>query len=99
MPSRPQTLFGDHLDTLLRQRGLSVRAFGKLVGVGVTSVSAAKRRAIDPKRIEPWADALGLKGRDRARFVHLAWLTRTPPVIVALIDRLERQLARSQARR
>ncbi|HAT09043.1 MAG TPA: hypothetical protein DCS97_00230 [Planctomycetes bacterium] len=99
MPSRPQTPFGDYLDDLLRQRGLSVRAFGTLVGLGVSSVSAAKRRAIDPKRIEPWADALALKGQERARFVRLAWLTRTPPVIVALIERLERQLARSQARR
>jgi hypothetical protein len=99
MPSRPQTPFGDYLDALLQQRGLSVRAFGKLVGVGVSSVSAAKRRAFDPARIEPWADALGLRGAERARYVKLALLTRTPPPIVALIDRLERQLARSQARR
>lgn len=99
MASRPQTPFGDYFDALLRQRGLSVRAFGKLVGLGVSSVSAAKRRAIDPARIEPWADAWALKGQDRAHFIHLAWLTHTPPVIVALIDSLERQLARYQAGR
>jgi len=99
MPSRPQTPFGDHLDALLAARGLSVRAFGKRVGVGVSSISAAKRRAVDPERIEAWADALELRGADRARFVRLAWLTRTPPVIVALIDRLERQLARSRTGR
>jgi hypothetical protein len=98
MPSRPQTPFGDHLDALLQQRGLSVRGFAKLVGLGVSSVSAAKRRAIDPGRIELWADALALNGQDRARFVRLAWLTHTPPVIVNLVEDLERRLARRRVR-
>ena len=98
MPARLQTPFGDHLDALLRQRGLSLRAFAKLVGLGVSSVSAAKRQSIDPARIEPWADIFGLRGPVRARFVTLAWFTRTPPVIVQLVERLESQIAKAQSR-
>ncbi len=92
MASIPQTAFGDHLDSLLSRRGLSVRAFGRLVGLPVTSISAAKRRRMPPRHIDAWADALALGGEDRRTFVRLAWLSHAPAQVQAMISALEAQV-------
>lgn len=92
MASIPQTAFGDFLDSLLSRRSLSVRAFGRLVGLPVTSISAAKRRRMPPRHIDAWADTLALGGEDRRTFVRLAWLSHAPAQVLSLIAALEAQV-------
>jgi hypothetical protein len=87
MGRSPQSDFGNYLDVLLRERGLSVAAFGRLVGLRTSSVSTAKRETLNPKRLEPWANALRLHGEQRERFFELAWLAHTPPYIRELLQR------------
>ncbi len=49
------------------------------------------QKPVPGPRIDAWADALDLTGRERDRFVEAAWLTHAPPFVVALVKRLRRQ--------
>ncbi len=88
MSAKPQTPFGDYLDQLLDERGLSVRAFAALVNVPPGSISVAKRNTMNPKRMESWADALELTGEVRVRFCDLASLTHAPEYLVQRLEQL-----------
>jgi transcriptional regulator with XRE-family HTH domain len=105
VPTRTQTPFGDHLDQILRKRGLSVRAFARLVGVDVGSISSAKRKTMSQERMIAWANALGLEKDERVRFFDLASLTHAPPYLrerldglIAENERLREKCARRQLR-
>lgn len=43
-----------------------------------------------------WADALGLQGDERARFVELVWFSHSPAAIEHLVEGLRRKLAKSE---
>jgi transcriptional regulator with XRE-family HTH domain len=98
MASRPQTEFGDYLDSLLKARGLTVRQFAKLIGVQSGVVSTAKRLTLNAVRIEQWSAILKLKGAERDRFVQLAWLAHCPEFVQALVDKLEQENRRLRER-
>ena len=61
-------------------------------------VSRVKRLTIAAEHIEPWAEALGLQGTERERFVLLAWLTHAPPFVCEHVVRLERELVAARER-
>ena len=98
MPARPLTAFGRNLEQLLAARSLSLRGFAERVGMSPGWVSRVKRLTIAAEHIEPWADALGLQGTERERFVLLAWLTHAPPFVCEHVVRLERDLAVARER-
>ncbi len=98
MPARPQTPFGDYLDQLLKKRGLSVRAFAARVGSQAGSVSIAKRKTMNPNRMEAWADALELTGEEREHFYDLATLTHAPAYLVQRFQSLVSENKRLKAR-
>jgi hypothetical protein len=86
-----QAAFGKILATAIRTAELTNRAFARQQGVHQPSLQQmiAGRRKPKAEDIEPWADALGLRGVDRAAFVRAGWLALTPAPIVALVTRLQ----------
>jgi transcriptional regulator with XRE-family HTH domain len=89
----PRSPFGAYLESLLAACGLSGRSFARLVGVQPSFVSKVLRgsRPVPADGVEPWADALGLRGAERERFLEAAWGTRTPEYMIRLIARLRKQ--------
>jgi transcriptional regulator with XRE-family HTH domain len=83
--------FADMLRRLMEARGLSQHAMAKAVGVSQSYVAQMVRGAgpFAEGRIEAWADALDLRGRERERFRLLALLTRCPEEVRAHVARLE----------
>jgi hypothetical protein len=76
--------FGVLLETLLKERGLSARKFATIAKVSKSPIHLLLTGAkpVPAKRIDAWADALGLEGETRDRFVEEAWLTHCPDFIV-----------------
>ena len=70
-------------------RGLSLRGFALRVGVDASSVVYAKRARLAVHRIGPWAEALGLVGRERERFEYLALRAHGPLVILDHLRHLD----------
>jgi len=98
--------FGVHLYGLLRQRGITLRAFAKSVGAVQPNITRIKqgRRPCPTEHAERWADELGLVGDERDRFLDLAALTHAPVRIQKLVAEAEgaqgatlRELATKQA--
>jgi hypothetical protein len=96
--TRTQTPFGEYLDEVLQERDQSVRSFARLVGVTSASITTFKRTKPPKERIIPWADALRLTGEVRYRFIELAWLTHTPPLIQERYADMVDELARMRAK-
>ena len=93
-----QTSFGDYLDVLLEAREYSVRSFARHIGVSPSTVTNYKRRPPPADSIEGWADALGLRGEERDRFLELGWLANTPVYIRERYLRLEVEVNRLRSR-
>ncbi len=96
MPRRrihEQTRFGDLLDDVLHQRGLTIQGFCAKVGCSPSVVTYAKTLTLNPERIERWADALALVGDERTRFIDLAWLAHSPPHVQVLVERQRERIA------
>ena len=91
MPSRSD--FGKLLAQHLKRRRLSARGFALQVKVGTSFLRFVMlgERPVPPKRIEVWADVLGLSGEERERFVEEAWLTHAPEYVRELVERLRKQ--------
>jgi transcriptional regulator with XRE-family HTH domain len=89
----PRSEFGQYLERLLEKRGLSGSAFARKVGISTSFLrwTMVGQKPVPGPRIDAWADALDLTGRERDRFVEAAWLTHAPPFVVALVKRLRRQ--------
>lgn len=87
---------GDLLHKILEQRGLSYAAFARSVGVKPPLVFAVRKgkQRIPKARIEQWAEGLGLKGKDRTKFLEEAWLGHAPTYVKAMVDQLRRELSR-----
>ena len=99
MLQRTQTPFGDYLDVLLKERGVSLREFSREIGRSPGFICNVKRLTLNPKLIEPWADALKLNGDQRERFIKLAWLAHTPEYVRRLVESLEANQKGSPRRR
>lgn len=56
-------------------------------------VSRVKRLTLAPEHMEAWADALELHGKERERFLILAWLTHAPPFVRDYVSTLQQELA------
>lgn len=82
------------LKRLLAGKDLSQRSFAEAVGVTQSYIAQAVRgsRPVAVDQVDPWADALGLRGRERERFRLLALLTRCPEEVRGHVARLEAQL-------
>ena len=77
----------------MERAGLSARAFARLVGTVPPRLSEIKkgRRLAPLRRIEHWADVLGIKDKkERERFIDLAALTHVPERLQKLIVGLEK---------
>ena len=82
----------------IERAGLSARSFARLVGTEPPRLSEIKRgkRLAPLKKIERWADVLGIKERkERERFYDLAALTHTPERLQKLIVGLEKKAGKS----
>lgn len=92
--------FGAYLEALLATREMSARSFALKVGAGATYVSKVMRGEvpISAKFVEPWADVLGLQGKEREEWREKAWSTRTPDYILAVLAETRRQLAAARKR-
>jgi len=98
--------FAELLFERIERAGLSARSFARLVGKVPPRLSEIKngRRLAPLKRIEHWAEVLGIKDKkERERFIDLAALTHVPERLQRLIVGLEkrtgmslRQLARKK---
>lgn len=88
---RAMDTFGEALKRLMSERGLSQRAMATAAGVSQSYIAQVLRgaRPVAEERIGPWAEALGLKGRERERFRLLALLTRCPEEVREHVARLE----------
>ena len=89
MASPGITPFGFYLTELLAARGLSLRVFAVRVGVDASSVVYAKRARLAVHRIGPWAETLGLVGRERERFEYLALRAHGPLLILEHLRHLD----------
>ena len=80
------------MEALLKQRDLSAYAFAKKVKVGTSFIRWVMigKKPVPERRIEAWADALELTGKERERFVEAAYLTHCPEFVVELVKRLRR---------
>jgi len=80
----------------LKALGLSRAAFARKVGVKPPMIFAVEKSKspIPGARIEQWADALELKGKDREAFVDEAWLSRSPEHVRAMVEKLRKQIPR-----
>lgn len=76
---------------LLRQRGLTVRAFASQVGCSHPFVSRIMRgeRFLKDEDAVQWATVLGLRGDAREHFLDLAALVQTPQRIRERLARYE----------
>lgn len=93
--------FGDHLDHLVRRRGLTMAAFAQLVGLSASSLSRIRHGQRQPTAVqaERWSEALKLGREDRARFTELAMLARTPQEVLTRLAQAEHRAAEEQERR
>ena len=88
--------FGRALVEVLAAAEMTQRGFAKHVGV----VSGTLRAVISGKRkpkiedLEPWADALGLRGATRLAFLEEGWLALSPPQVAGIVDGLRAELAK-----
>jgi transcriptional regulator with XRE-family HTH domain len=89
--TRSVETFAEMLTRLLAEKGLTQRALADAVGVSQSYVAQQTRGigTFAADRIEGWADALRLKGRERERFRILALLTHCPEEIRAYVAKLE----------
>lgn len=88
--------FARLLTELLQERKLSLRQFAKLVdrsASGISMIVSGKRRELWPEFAEPWADALGLRGELRERFI-AEYLAYRDERLVAYLDKLHAELER-----
>ena len=85
--------FAGHLQSLLKVRGLSGRAFALLVGANQSYVSKVLRgtRPAPDTDLERWAHALQLTQREQRRFLLLADLDHVPERLRPLLGYLLRQ--------
>lgn len=89
----------DHLPGLLarilEQRGISQRKLAELLGVSPSTITNCLAGTYAPywKRAEPWADALGLSGPERERFLDAMAVAAAPDRVAAIIARLEQRQA------
>lgn len=92
--SASYSAFGECLAQYLAKNGISPNAFAKRVDIQATFLTKIMTGAspVPQARIDAWADALNLCGKDRERFLDHAWLTHCPPYIVELVVRLRKSL-------
>ena len=90
--SASYSAFGECLAQCLAKNGISSNAFAKRVGVQATFLTKIMTGVspVPQARIDAWADALDLRGKDRERFLDHAWLTHCPPYIGELVERLRK---------
>jgi transcriptional regulator with XRE-family HTH domain len=90
--------FGALVTAHLERCALSQRAFAELVGMrqGQVNDLVRGRFPMPVRRIEAWADALGLAGDDRDRFREEALLTRAPTEIRDLVERLRAKVTAAE---
>lgn len=84
--------FGPLLRKAIKSSGGSLRAFASGSGSSPGHVSnVAKGRHLPPlAKLEQWADALGIAGRERERFLLAGRLEHCPTEIRRYVERLER---------
>ena len=83
---------------LIERAGLSARSFARLVGTEPPRLSEIRKgkRLAPLKKIERWAEVLGITNRkERERFYDLAALTHTPERLQKLIIELEKKTGNS----
>lgn len=90
-----RSAFAAYLRGLLTERDLSARAFARLVGRSsgfLTEIMKGRQAPSDDS--ERWADALGLAGEERKRFLVMAGLARSPAVVGVYVRELEEKIRR-----
>jgi transcriptional regulator with XRE-family HTH domain len=80
----------------LEKAGLSHAKFAERVGVtgAFVSLLATRKSKLPTEKVDEWADALRLKGEDRARFVEAAHLAKATDEVRALVRRLRLEAAK-----
>ena len=88
--------FGRYLDSLIERAGWSKAEFARRVKASPQSVSNITNDIRTPPAddVADWADALGLRGVERQRFLDLAAIAHLPPAVrpqfEGILERLER---------
>lgn len=79
--------FSDELRRHLQRLGISQNRAGPLLGCAGPFVNQLIRRVRTPPidSLERWADALGLEGADRTRFIIAGHLAHASPLIRSLV--------------
>lgn len=98
MTDRPRTPFGEIMSIAVERRGESLRAFAERAGAYVQHLSAIIHGDRKPplEHVGKWADALGLRGAERERFVLLAELEHAPEGVRRYVEKLERAAERKR---
>jgi hypothetical protein len=90
--------FGQLLTRLADREEVTKKALAEAAGIRSTSVmteclleKSASRKAYGPpaEALIPWADRLGLKGKERRHFILMGLAQRSPAVMDALMTELE----------
>lgn len=91
---------GTYIQARLTTLGLSVRAFGRKLGVTSSYLSKVIKgdRPVPYERIGDWAAALDLDGDADAEFKELAWLALSPVEVRELVGELRREGRRVRRR-
>lgn len=92
---------GTYIQTRLTALGLTVRAFGRKLGVTSSYLSKVIKgdRPVPYDRIDKWAAALDLEGDDAAEFKELAWLALSPVEVQELVAELRSRAAKQVGKR
>ncbi len=87
---------GTYIQARLTTLGLTVRAFGRKLGVTSSYLSKVIKgdRPVPYDRIDDWSTALGLGASAAAEFKELALLALSPVEVRELVVGLRRELAK-----
>lgn len=96
------TAFGAFLLSIMDQRRLTQRSFGKLIGMSQGNLSKIinghpKTPGPPLDKLDQWAEHLALIGPDRERFLDLGWRSHLSARAVAWLDSVREDLSKAKA--
>jgi len=93
--------FGEFLAVIVRRQGMSMADFALRVGLSASTLSRVRTGARLPSdhQVAHWAEHLQLAGEERARFLELALLDRTPQEVRSRLAKAEEVASNEQHQR
>jgi len=93
--------FGEFLAVIVRRQGMSMADFALRVGLSASTLSRVRTGARLPSdhQVAHWAEHLHLGTEERARFLELALLDRTPPEVRSRLAKAEEVASSEQHQR